>query len=427
MRFRVLWRRLATAVGIYGAAVLGILASIVAARELSTNDFSRFALVFASVGLLQLFLDLTIDEVVVKYGNRYAAREDWGRFRRLFEVGLQVKLIGGAIGSLATVAAAFASPWIWTTGGLRAPLLVAAAIPLIQAPEGLAGATLLIRNRYDVRGALLLWSMALRLTAIAIGASISLLATFVAIVIAQVIATISVSGVALVAFNRWPRAAVKPLGDDREVVRAFAVQSTMASGLTSLRGLLPTVLIGVVAHPPSQVGYFRIAQAPQTALSSLSSPVRLVLLAEQTRDVEHGRSDRAYRLLRRYIVTTAAVSAIGVPILWLVMPALVRAVYGARYVGATDAVRLMLVAAAVQFVFGWTKSFPVSIGRPGLRTAGQVLEIVTLIPLVVVLGSMYGATGAAAAVVVASLVLAGFWSVNLIRLSQRLVAEGASA
>ena len=30
----------------------------------------------------------------------------------------------------------------------------------------------------------------------------------------------------------------------------------------------------------------------------------------------------------------------------------------------------MLLAAAVQLVFGWTKSFPVSIGRPGLRTVG---------------------------------------------------------
>src|SRR5205814_593400 len=149
---------------------------------------------------------------------------------------------------------------------------------------------------------------------------------------------------------------------------------------------LPMLLVGVVARSPAEVGYFRIAQAPQTTFSSLSAPVRLVLLAEQTRDVEHGRSDRAFRMLWRYIAATTALTVIVVPILWLVMPTLVRVIYGARYAGATEAVRAMLIAAAIQFVFGWTKSFPVSIGRPGLRSVGQLIEIATLVPLVAVLG-----------------------------------------
>ncbi|HVA30381.1 MAG TPA: hypothetical protein VMU58_03850, partial [Gaiellaceae bacterium] len=88
MPSRVLRRRATTAFGIYGSALVGFAATIVAARELSKDDFARFALVFGTTSLLQLFVDLTIDEVVVKYGNRYAARSQWGRFRRLFQVGL---------------------------------------------------------------------------------------------------------------------------------------------------------------------------------------------------------------------------------------------------------------------------------------------------------------------------------------------------
>ena len=42
-------------------------------------------------------------------------------------------------------------------------------------------------------------------------------------------------------------------------------------------------------------------------------------------------------------------------------------VFGAKYLGAVDAARLVLVAASIQLVLGWTKSFPVSIGRPNLR------------------------------------------------------------
>ncbi len=416
MGFPVVFRRAVTAVSIYGSALLGILASVVAARELTKIDFSRFALVFAVTGLLQLFLDLTVEEVVVKFGNRYIARADWSRFHRLLRVAFAVKTAGGAVGAVAVTAAAALSPWIWNIGGLRGALLVAALVPLLQAPEGMGSAILLLRNRYDVRGALLAWSMALRLVGIAIGASFGVVEAFVGIVAAQAVSTLTMSVVGLAVVRRYPAApADGSFGDDRAAIRAFAVQSTIASGLASLRGLLPTVLVGIVARPVD-VGYFRIAQAPQTAFASLSAPVRLVLLAEQTRDVEHGRTHRAFALLNRYIGSTVALAVVGVPLLWFAMPTLVRWVYGSRYLGATHAVRLMLVAAAIQLVFGWTKSFPVSIGRPGLRTAAQLVEITALVPLVLVFAALYGATGAAAALIGSSAIFAAFWTVQLGRL-----------
>jgi O-antigen/teichoic acid export membrane protein len=415
MRSRVLRRRAATAIAIYGAALAGFLATIVAARELSVPDFARFAVVFGTTSLLQLFVDLTIDEVVVKYGNRYAAREDWGRFRRLFEIGLAVKLAGGAAGSLAVVGAAFLAPHLWTIQGLRDAMLIAALIPLIQQPEGMAGALLLVRNRYDLRGVLLFWSMLLRLVAIAIGAQHGLVWLFTAIVVAQAVSSVTVCAVAYAGYRRYPRAARTPLGEDAREIRAFAIQSTIASGLTSLRTSLPTLLIPFVSGA-RQVSYFRVALAPSTAFASLSAPARLVLLAEQTRDVEHGRTDRAYALLRRYIIGTALLGLVITPILWVAMPTLIRWVYQAKYVPAADAFRVMLLAAVVQLVFAWTKSFPVSIGRAGLRTVGQLCEIAVLVPAVLLLADRYGATGAAGGVLAGAVALAAFWSVALLRM-----------
>jgi O-antigen/teichoic acid export membrane protein len=415
MASRIIRRRAATAFGVYGSAVFGFLATVVAARELSKADFARFALVFSTTILLQLFVDLTIDEVVIKYGNRYAAREDWGRFHRLFRIGMLVKLAGGTAGTLAIVGAAFLSPWIWRTGGVRGALLIAAFIPLIQQPEGMAGAVLTLRNRYDLRGLFLLWAMALRLVAIVLGAPHGLLPLFVGIVVAQAISTVSVSVVGLAAYRRYPQVPPEPLADDRGAIRSFAIQSTIASGLTSVRTSLPTVLLGVVAKS-SQVANFRAAQAPQTAFLSLSAPARLVLISEQTRDVERGRSDRAYALLNRYIGATIAICIVVTPPLWIFMPTLVQVVFHAQYVPAANAFRVMLLAAVIQFVFGWTKSFPVSIGRPGLRTIGQSLEIAALVPAVLVLGALYGATGAAGGVLVGSVVLGVFWTVGLVRL-----------
>jgi O-antigen/teichoic acid export membrane protein len=245
-----------------------------------------------------------------------------------------------------------------------------------------------------------------------------LVALFAAIVVAQVLATLAISIAARAEFRRYPRAPEEALGEDGPAIRGFAIQSTIGSGLTSLRTSLPTVLVGIVAHGPA-VANFRAAQAPQTAMQTLSAPARLVLLAEQTRDVEQGRTERAFGMLRRYIGGTLAVSLVLTPVVWVFMPTLIRWVYGAKYVTAANTFRVMLLASVVQLVFGWTRVFPVSIGRVGMRTAGQLVEVGVLIPAVLVLADRHGATGAAAGVLAASVAIAVFWTVGLVRLAPR--------
>ncbi len=82
----------------------------------------------------------------------------------------------------------------------------------------------------------------------------------------------------------------------------------------------------------------------------------------------------------------------------------------------------MLVAAALRLVWGWTKSFPVSIGRPNLRVLTHGIETVVLVPLVLALGAAYGATGAAWGVVAATVAFAVTWVVLFVRIQNERVA-----
>ena len=123
----------------------------------------------------------------------------------------------------------------------------------------------------------------------------------------------------------------------------------------------------------------------------------MVLLTEQTREWEGGRQAAVLRQVRRYSASAAVLSLIAVPPLYWAMPHLISLVYGSRYVDATGAARLFLLTAAVQLVVGWTKSLPVTLGRPQLRIWTHGLETLVVLPLVVVLGSRWGATGAAGA------------------------------
>ena len=415
MASRLIWRRSATAAGLYLSTFLGILGTVVAARVLGLEEFGLYATVLAAAGFFQALLDLTVEESLTKYGFRYATAGDWGRLRRLFRRALELKLAGGALAGLALLALAPVADAVFNADGLAVPLAVAAALPLLQAPENVAGTALLLRGRYDVRGALQTFSMALRLAAIAVGVRYGVTETIVAVAAAQVVATAAVGAVGLAAFRRFPDAPPLPLGDDRGGIVSFVLRSSASTGLLSLRNAVAPLLLGMVTGPV-QVGLFRIAQAPQTGFLAASSPVRLILLTDQTRAWERGDAGRVLRGVRAYSLTAAAIGAVAVPVFWVAMPHLVELVFGARYLPATDAARVILLAAVLQLVVGWSKSLPTTIGRPGLRLATHGIETAVLLPLVVVLGARDGVTGAAVALLVSSAVYLVCWAVLYSRL-----------
>jgi O-antigen/teichoic acid export membrane protein len=407
---RLLVRRSLTAVGIYTSVVLGFVATVVAARELHTRGrFGDYATVLFATAFFQSFFDLTVEEALVKYGFRYSTREAWGRLRELFASALGFKLVGSGLGALGLVVFALFSP-----ARLHVPLLLAAGIPLGQSLEGLAGSVLYLHSRYDLRSLLLAWSMGLRLAGVALGAHYGLSQAILGVLVAQVVATASVGVVGWLAFRRFPRAAREPLAEDRREIASFVVQSSVATGVLSLRTSLAPLLLGAVTSTV-QVALFKVAQAPQSGFQALSAPARMVLLTEQTREWERGRQAAVLRGVRRYSLFAAILAVVLVPPLLVFVPNLIRFIYHPEYVGASNAARLLILAAAVQFVFGWTKSFPVTIGRPGLRVWTHGLETLLVLPLVVVFGREWGAAGAAAAVLVGMCAFAAVWTVVFLR------------
>ena len=410
-------RRSQTAIGIYLSVAFGFLGTLIAARQLGPDDFGLLAIVVAATAFFQVLLDLTAEEALVKYGFDYATAESWGRLRRIFRQALLVKLAGGLAAGVTLAAIAPAADTIFGGTGLTTPFLVAALLPILQSPEGVASAALILRERYDVRAWLLAAAMALRMTGLAVGAAFGVTEAVVGIVVAQLVATAVLGLVALAAFRRFPEAEPVRLGEDRRGILRFVFHSSLATGVVGLRGALAPLLLGIVSEPV-QVGFFRIAQAPQQGLSSLSAPARLIMLTEQTRDWARGATATVFAGVKRYASWAALLMALIVPPVFILMPWLVPVLYGDDYEGAVDAARLVLLAGALHFVFGWSKSLPVSIGRPGLRVLAHGVESAEMLPLVVVLGREWGATGAAGAVLAATAVFCAVWVLLLVRLKR---------
>jgi O-antigen/teichoic acid export membrane protein len=425
MRSTLLWRRGATAAGIYGAAAFGILGTIVSLKELTPKEFGVLTLVISATGFFQTLFDLTIEEALVKFGFRYSAQQRFGRLRRMFRIAVAVKLAGGLVAAVVLVALAPLAHLFWK-GSTALPFLIGAAIPFVQAPEGVAGAALMLRSRYDIRGAFLLFSMVLRFSGLAVGAHYGVWQAVLGVLIAQVLATAAVSTAGLLALRRFAGDEEELLAEDRPEIRTFVIQSSLASGVVSVRALISPLLLGAVSTI-QQVALFKAAQSPQGAFASLSAPARMVLLAEQTKDWEHGRREQVFRGVRTYTLVALGAMLVIVPPFWLAMHWIVVHVGKPAYAPATDAARLILLAAALQLVVGWAKSFPVTIGRPELRVLAHGIESAALVPLVIVFGSLWGATGAGGAVLASSCVFAAVWGVLFARLKRGEIGRGEPA
>jgi O-antigen/teichoic acid export membrane protein len=147
-----------------------------------------------------------------------------------------------------------------------------------------------------------------------------------------------------------------------------------------------------------------------------------MLMTEQTRDWEKGERTRVLAGVRSYTKWAAALMLVAVPVFFVLMPWLVRVVFGSEYDGAVTAARIILVAAAVQFALGWTKSLPVTVGRPRLRIVTHGIEALVAIPLAALFGLEWGATGAAVAVLLSTIAFALAWAVVLVRLRDEVRA-----
>jgi O-antigen/teichoic acid export membrane protein len=417
MSKRLLWRRSATAAGTYGSVALGVLATLAAARQLGPHAFGVFTVVLVAANFFQILLDLTVEEAMVKFGYRYKTAERWGRLRRLYGRGLALKTLGGLLAAAVILILAPFADSIFGSDNLLEPMLIASLLPIALIPESLSGAVFVLAGRYDIRGGFLVVTQAFRLAGIAVGAHYGVTETIVGLVLGQAAASLLVGAASLSFFRRFPHAPSEPLDEDRRGIIRFVVQSSIATGLVSLRGTIVPLLLGTkFVASETDAGYFRVAQAPQTGLAALTSPVRLIMLTEQTRDWEAGSTDTVFASVRRFSLAALTLMVLTVPPMFVFMPDLIRLVFGSNYAPATDAARLMLLAGAIQLVLAWTKSLPVSIGRPGLRILTHGIETLVVIPLVIVLGRIWEATGAAAATLIATGVFAAVWLVALERI-----------
>jgi O-antigen/teichoic acid export membrane protein len=402
---RAWWTRAGrTAVAVYVATVLAFLGTIVVARGLGPREFGTVVLAVAIAGLFATLLDLTLEEAVVHHGYRALARDDAAGVRGLIRASLILDVTIGIVvsGTVVLLAAPLAD---LLTGGSLDPGLVrlAALVTFASTADSTMSAVLQVAGRPDLRG----WVMAGTNLARLVGVLVAVRSgTAAAIIVAYAAGNaVGTFGQALVALRlvrrRWPARASQhalrvPL---RELVR-FGFHSSLTSSVTAANAALVPVVLGRIAGPTA-VGLFRVAMFPVFLADSASAPIRLVLYPEQARLAAAGDIAQIKRAIRTQTLAALALSlpfAVGA---WFALPWLVPLLYSDKFDGAVLSARILLIAAVVHLSTSWFKTLPAALGKPQLRTALALLELVLMISLLVLLGGR-GSEGAAIAFATAS-------------------------
>jgi len=402
---RAWWARARrTTIAVYLATALAFVATVVVARALGPTDFGTVVLAVAIATLFATFLDLTLEEAVVHHGYRARAQGDVTGLLGLIRTSLLLDIGIGLVVSASVVLLAAPLADLASAGRLDPGLVrLAALVTLAATADSTMSAVLLVAGRPDLRG----WTMAgtnlARLVAVVVAIQVG---TVEAVIVSYAAGNgLGALGQALVAWRLVRRRWAAEAGSAelrvpvRELVR-FGFHSSASTSLAAAHGSLIPVLLGRVAGPTA-VGMFRVAMLPVFVVNSASGPIRMVLFPEQARLAAEGDLAQLQGAIRTH---TLAAVAFSVPVAvgaWFALPWLLPLIFSERFEDAVGPARILLIAALVHFAGAWFKTLPAALGKPQLRTALSLFELIVMLSLLVVLGGQ-GAEGAAIAFSAAS-------------------------
>jgi O-antigen/teichoic acid export membrane protein len=428
---RAWWSRAGrTAIAAYLATVLAFLATLVVARGLGPQEFGTVVLAVAVATLFATLLDLTLEEAVVHHGYRALVDNDAAAILGLIRASLVLDIAIGVVvaGTVVLLAAPLAD--LASAGRLDPGLVrLAALVPLASTADSTMNAVLQLAGRPDLRGWAMAWTNLARLGAVLIAVQIG---TAEAIIVAYASGNaVGSIGNRLLAWRlvrrRWRTAkGSRALRVPRWELVRFGFHTSIATSVAAANGALVPIVLGRVAGPTA-VGLFRVAMFPVFVADSASGPIRMALYPEQARLSAQGDLSQLRQAIRNH---TLAALALSLPVAvagWFALPWLLPLFFSDQFDDAVLPARILLIAAVVRFSGAWFKTLPAALGRPELRSALAVLELVVMISLIIVLGGQ-GSEGAAIAFTVASIASRGAAIVGARVLLRRAeVAAGTGA
>jgi O-antigen/teichoic acid export membrane protein len=399
-RSRGWWGRTGqTAMGVWGAGLLSIATTVIAARALGPEAYGSVFLALSVVTAVSIFLDITLEEATVYYGNRSIAVGDAPGVRALLARSLRVDIGVGLVVSAAIFALAEPLAEVASAGRVDPDLIrILALSALVTTADSTGYAALALAHRVDLRARGVAATSAFRLIGVGVAVQVG---GAEAVAVSYVIGGAAGSAVLAVlawrhGWRRWdPGEARAPCPVSAWELMRFGFHSSVTTSVQAISGTLVPVLLARAAGPAA-VGIYRIARLPIVVSNMLSGPVRLAMFPEQAKLVAEGRVEDVRRSTRAYTLIGFGLGSLGAVVGWFALPYVIPFLYSSSFEGAVTPARILLIAAVCNFALLWRKSLLGAIGRPEVRTHLAIIQVVVTVGLMLLLADQ-GAEGAAIA------------------------------
>jgi O-antigen/teichoic acid export membrane protein len=408
----------------------GFFTTVLVGRALGPENFGVLTLALVTVASLATFLDFSLEEAVMHHGARFMSERRPGAVRALLRTSLRLDALVGLV--VFVVIAVFASPIaeVVSHGSVPALFVRLAALEVLAATiNGTTGAALMLSGRAELRAWTLALAGLLRLGGVVVAIHVfsgGAEGVLWAYVVATAVAAMTQGWLARRLVRGLERGAHERRPVGARTLAVFGFHSSLSSSVVAARVAVVAIVLGRTAGA-HDVGLLAVAMLPVTLVSVATAPLRIMMLPEQAVLAARGRLSLLWSGIRAYTWAALGFGTVAAVAGYALLPWLVPLLYSDGFRGAVQPARILLPAAVATLAVAWAKSLPAAIGRPQIRTWVSVVELLVTAGAVWLLSS-HGASGAAAAISIASVTVAIAWYVIAWRMltgAERLPDRGA--
>ena len=392
-----------------GATILGVLGQItIISHVLGLEAFGTFALTVAFVHLVSRFFDLNAEYMLIAFGAAKIRRSEKAA-AGVIQFSAIADAVSGLVGFAAVaMLASFAGEHLAGSEGPELFLLFGLTL-LVSTVDGTSASTLQLFGRFGLIAGYQVFGEVSRLIAIGVGLLISesLVAVVVALVVHDAVMAVIGAAAALAVFKRTTgqsllRPALSTVRADFRAMLKMLVHTNVVAYARLVETHIPTLLVGSF-HGALEAGVFRVGMAPAAALGKVRASASSAATPRFARLLNSDNPDPLRRLvLQATVLALVVIGGLGAILIVLRVPIL-QVIGGEE---ATVASAVLVFAVLGQVVSGslfWNSNLLFAARDAKTVSKLYVVSVVVAIPILVFFVDRWGATGAAAALLISAI------------------------
>ena len=365
--------------GEMGRSVFAGLETIVLARFLGLEQFGVFALVISFVGIVNGLIDFNIQEPAVKYVGMYRERKDREKTLSFIKFFYLLDFLSGAVAFVAAVLlAGVANEFFIKSEGAVELVVIYSFYLLVVTVNRNSQSLLVVFQRFDTSSALTVAAVGIRfvfvVAALVLGFGIKgvlvayVAAGFVSFLLLQFFVNRMLRAESM---SGWFFAGLGGVRDEIREVMSFALSSTYSLFVSNVfSNNVPILVLGNLFGREVS-GLYKTAAVFSKIIGRVVIPFTGALYPALVRlEEQHSYAD--FRKVISY--STKLLLKIAVPVgvvSFIFADEIINIFFGAEYIGAANAMRIIVVAELLSGLSFWVPGAFLALGKTWFRALMQ--------------------------------------------------------